>query len=94
MSERIKFRFPTPDPDGVEGDIALSIFSAECIHGRPRTRLDIGYFLATDGRRAVVDVRGPAGEMALRVLLGLLGARFGEAGFEVQHAQASAGGDA
>ena len=81
MSERIKFRFPTPDAEGVEGDIALAIFSAECIHGKPRTRLDVGYFLTTDGKRAVMQVRGPAGETALRVLVGLLSARFGESGY-------------
>ena len=86
MSERITLGFPEPDPAGVEGDIGLAIFSSECIHGRPQTRLDVAYWLPLDGEKAVVEVRGPAGESALRVLLGLLAARFGETGFTVRRA--------
>ena len=84
MSERIKFSFPKPDADGVAHDIALSIFSAECILGRPQTLLDIAYYLTDDGRRAVLDVRGPAGDTALRVFVGLSTARFGDGGFRVE----------
>ena len=87
MSERIKFIFPKPDADGVAHDIGLSIFSGECVHGRPQTRLDIAYYLTDDGRRAVLDVRGPAGETALRVFVGLCTARFGEGGFRVERRQ-------
>lgn len=84
MAELIKFEFPEPEQEEVEQDIALSIFTAECIHGRPRTRLDVGYLLSDDGHRAVFEVRGEAGETALRVLVGLLAARFGEGGFNVE----------
>ena len=84
MNERVTFRFPEPDHQGSEADIGLAIFTAECIHGRPQTRLETGYWLTSDGSRAVFESRGPAGECALRVLVGLLGARFGEFGFEVR----------
>lgn len=84
MGEHIKFRFKDPDPDGVEGDIGLAIFSAECIYGRPQTRLEAGYWLSVDGTTVVFDVGGPAGESALRVLVGLVGARFGEGGYSVE----------
>jgi hypothetical protein len=87
MSERMKFQFPAPDRDGVEEDISLGIFTAECIYGRPRTRLDVAYFLTGDGRRAVIDVKGPAGETALRVIVGLLAARFGEDGYQVERVE-------
>lgn len=87
MSERVKFQFPEPDPEGAEDDIGLAIFTAECIYGRPQTRLEVAYWLTSDGRPAVFDNRGPAGESALRVLIGLFGARFGEAGFQMESAQ-------
>ena len=83
MNERMTFRFPEPDYEGTETDIGLALFTAECIHGRPKTRLEAAYWLRNDGQQAVFDVRGPAGETALRVLVGLLGARFGEDGYTV-----------
>lgn len=85
MQERMVFKFPE-DPTA-EDDVALAIFSAECMYGRPQTRLEVGYEMTADSQGCVVEVRGPAGEMMVRVLVGLLGARFGEGGFSVEQAQ-------
>lgn len=87
MGERVRIRFSEPDREGVEADIGLALFTAECLHGRPRTRMDVRYFLAEDGRVAVIAAEGPAGETELRVLVGLIGARFGEDRFRVEHIQ-------
>ena len=71
MQELVVFKFPE---DGhVEDDLALAIFSAECMYGRPQTRLEVGYHVAGDYRSCVLEASGPAGEMAVRVLIGLLG---------------------
>jgi len=84
MTEKIKFQFPgADDASAIEDDLALAIFTAQCVHGRPQTRLQVRYLVTDDGQRAALEVDGPAGEMALRVFLGLSGARFGEDGFQV-----------
>lgn len=82
MPEKVMFTFRTPE-GGIEDDIALAIFASECVHGRPKARLDVTYLIAADMGNCVFDVRGPAGEMAVRVFLGLCCARFGDAGFKV-----------
>jgi hypothetical protein len=85
MQQRIRFEFPeSVKCEGVEDDLALAIFTAECIHGRPRTRLEVGYLVTDDGRTCIVQVRGSAGDIAARVFTGLCGARFGEEGFRVE----------
>jgi len=87
MTEKIKFQFPgADDASAIEDDLALAIFTAQCVHGRPQTRLQVRYLVTDDGQRAAMEVGGPAGEMALRVFLGLCGARFGEEGFHVTRA--------
>ena len=47
MPEKVMFTFRTPD-GGVEDDIALAIFASECVHGRPKARLDVSYLIAAD----------------------------------------------
>jgi hypothetical protein len=85
MSEIIRFAFPEEsDYEEVEGDMALALFTSECIHGRPRTRLEVSYFVSTSGRRCLLSVRGPAGESALQVFAGLCEERFGEDGFSIE----------
>jgi hypothetical protein len=85
MSEVIKFRFPEgADREEVEGDACLALFSAECLHGRPQTRMEVSYLVDADATACVFHVRGPAGETAARVFVGLCGERFGEAGFRVE----------
>lgn len=86
MGDKVRFYFPEPtDREGAEEDICLAIFTAECLHGRPKTRLEVSYLVGADGRRCVVDVAGPAGETALRVFTGLCAARFGDDGFRIEH---------
>jgi len=77
------------DTGAVEGDMALAIFAAECVYGRPRVRMETAY-LVDEGRRAcVVDVRGEAGEAAVRVFTGLTAARLGDTAFVVRRMRSS-----
>jgi hypothetical protein len=85
MTRVLRFRFPEDaEPREVENDVCLAIFTAECLYGRPRTRLEVSYLFDADGSQCVIDNRGPAGEMAVHVFVGLCGERFGEAGYEVE----------
>jgi hypothetical protein len=85
MHEVLRFQFPEGTcRDAVEGDIGLAFFSSECLHGRPRTRLETSYLLSSDGRRCALSIKGEAGETAARVFLGLCAERFGEDGFSVE----------
>ena len=84
MSERWRFRLvDLNESGGLESDACLAIFSAECVYGRPRTRIEVSYLADADGSGCVFAVGGPAGEMALQVFIGLCGERFGETGFNV-----------
>lgn len=85
MSEVLRYSFPEgSDRAEVEHDVALAVFVAECIYGRPQTRLDVSYYLPGSGRRCALAVHGPAGESVARVFTGLCGERFGEGGFTVE----------
>jgi hypothetical protein len=85
MTEKILFQFPNvEDASAIEDDLALAIFAAQCVHGRPQTRLQVRYLVTDDGDEGAVEIDGPAGEMALRVFLGLCAARFGEDGFLIE----------
>lgn len=88
MREIVRFTFPAPSVrQEVEDDLGFAIFAAECMYGRPQTRLELQYLVSSDGRRCVADVSGPAGEAALRVFLGLVSAR-GEGRFSVERLSA------
>ena len=81
----VRFKFKgQPDPEAVEADVALAIFAAECVYGRPRVRMETSYLMDDDGKACVVDVRGEAGEAAARIFAGLAAARLGEHGYEVR----------
>ncbi|MEX2245101.1 MAG: hypothetical protein WEC75_00265 [Dehalococcoidia bacterium] len=85
MTHKVRFALEVaPDREAVEADVALAIFTAECVYGRARARMEARYSVAADGRRCVIDVGGDAGEAAARVLAGLLAARVGEEGFSVR----------
>jgi hypothetical protein len=75
MREIVRFILSTPvDRVGVEDDVCLAISRSECIHGKPRIRLEVGGFLVSnDGSCCVLDVRGAAGEDAARILLASFG---------------------
>lgn len=72
------------DAGAVEGDMALAIFAAECVYGRPRVRMETAYLVDECRRACVVDVRGEAGEAAVRVFAGLTAARLGEESYTVR----------
>lgn len=92
MHAIIRFALPVcEERQDVEDDIALAIFTAECLYGRPQTRLEIQYLFSPDGSRCVVKVRGPAGEAAVRVFVGLLTVRCGGSGFSIEHVQDAGG---
>ncbi|HLF76434.1 MAG TPA: hypothetical protein VJB57_03000 [Dehalococcoidia bacterium] len=86
MREIVRFKFSKPvDRVGVEDDVCLAIFCAECLHGKPRIQLEVGGFLVSnDGSCCVLDVRGPAGEDAARIFAGLSTARVGDESLKVE----------
>jgi hypothetical protein len=88
MSKILRFAFEGPQDQGVvEADMALAIFAAECIHGRPRVRMETRYLLSPDGKSCAMELAGDAGEAAARVFAGLVSARLGEEGVSISHCQ-------
>ena len=89
MSKILRFTFHSePEQEEIEADLALAIFAAECIHGRPRVRLETRYLVGPGGQTCVMEVSGPAGESAAQVFTGLATARFGEAAVSIsQHSE-------
>ena len=73
-----------PDPESLEADAALALYAAECVYGRPRVRLEAAYALGADGASCEIETTGEAGEVAARVLAGLLTTRHGEDGYVVR----------
>lgn len=85
MANIIRFDYAgEPDAGAVETDVALAIFAAECIYGKPRTRLEASYLVADSGKTCVLRAAGEAGEAAARILTGLTSARVGEVAFTVR----------
>lgn len=85
MTEIVRFKLPAAATrEETEEDIGLALFVSECLHGAAQVRLDASYLLNPDGRRCVVSVRGPAGETAVRVLVGLCNERYGEEGYDLE----------
>ena len=76
MSKLARFSFKEDENrETVEADIALAIFTAECVYGRPRVRMETSYLVDEGGKTCVVEVCGEAGETAARVFAGLVAAR-------------------
>jgi hypothetical protein len=95
MSQLLRFKFREADRETVEADVALAIFAAECLHGRPRVRMEASYLVDDDGRACLLEIGGEAGESVARVFAGLCAARFGEEAYSVQrlaHERASTAG--
>jgi hypothetical protein len=92
MSTVLRFSFNEASlKDEIESDIALAIFTAECVYGRPRVRMEARYVVDEDGATCVLGVDGEAGEAAARVFTGLTSARVGERSFSVRRLQESDG---
>ena len=88
MSEILKFAFRgEQDPDEIEADLALAVFAAECIYGRPQVRLETRYLVGLGGRSCVMKISGTAGESAARVFTGLATARHGEEAISISRHQ-------
>lgn len=83
MSQVLRFKFREADRETVEADVALAIFAAECVYGRPRVRMEASYLVDGDGA-CVLQVDGEAGESVARVFAGLCAARRGEEAYSVQ----------
>ena len=67
MGTVLRFTFAEgADVRAVEGDMAMAIFAAECVYGRPRARMETSYLVDESGRACVVDICGEAGEVAAR----------------------------
>ena len=60
MNQVLRFKFSEADRETVEGDVALAIFAAECVYGRPRVRLETSYLVDDDGGACVLEI-GVAG---------------------------------
>ncbi|HLF75990.1 MAG TPA: hypothetical protein VJB57_00730 [Dehalococcoidia bacterium] len=85
MAEILKFEMRAESGrDDVESDLALALFAAECVYGKPRVRMEASYLVAEDGRTCVVSTAGEAGEAAARIFAGLTSARVGEAAYSVK----------
>ncbi|MFH1485107.1 MAG: hypothetical protein ABIH46_03465 [Chloroflexota bacterium] len=85
MRKLVRFGFKEDaDPKVIEDDLALAIFSAECVYGKPRVRMEAAYAVAKDGKTCVLDVSGESGEAAARIFAGLAAARVGENAFTVR----------
>jgi hypothetical protein len=85
MYSVLQFRFPhKADRQGLEDDVALAIFAAECLYGRPRLRMEASYLVDAEGNACVMNVGGEAGEAAARIFAGLAAARFGEDSYTVR----------
>ena len=69
--------------------MALAIFAAECVYGRPRVRMEAAYDLDAKGKACVLKVSGEAGEAVARVFAGLAAARFGETAYSIERIQES-----
>ena len=67
----------------------MAIFAAECLHGRPKTRLEFGYAVDAEGASCVAEIAGVAGEAALQVLVGMLSTRCGPGRFTVERLAAN-----
>lgn len=88
MADILRFEFlGEPDPEAVEADVALAIFAAECVYGKPRTRLEASYLVADSGQTCVLKSEGEAGDAAARILAGLSAVRVGEVAFRVRHVE-------
>ncbi len=84
MSQMLRFKFSEADRETVEADVALAIFAAECVYGRPRVRMEASYLVDGDGRACVLEISGEAGESVARVFAGLCAARLGEESYSIQ----------
>jgi hypothetical protein len=91
MSTVLQFQIAgEPDAEAVEDDVTLALYATECVFGKARVRLETAFTVDDDGRSAVVESSGEAGEVAARILAGLLAARFGEAGYTVRRLEPAA----
>mgnify|MGYP000138007406 CR=1 FL=1 len=84
MNQVLRFKFSEADRETVEADVALAIFAAECVYGRPRVRIEASYLVDEGGTACVLDISGEAGEAVARVFAGLSAARFGDQAFSVR----------
>lgn len=84
MGKLIHFGFKEDtDPKAIEEDMALAIFSAECVYGKPRVRMEARYLVDQQGKTCVLKIAGESGEAAARIFAGLTAVRLGESGFTV-----------
>ena len=60
MNQVLRFKFSEADRETVEADVALAIFAAECVYGRPRVRIEASYLVDEGGTACVLDISGEA----------------------------------
>lgn len=70
--------------DVVEAQLAQSVTVAECLFGRARVRLNVGYLFSHDGQSLVLDTSFEIGEYVAELFTGLIIRRVGEDAFSVE----------
>ena len=73
------------DHGAVETDMALALFAAECVYGKPRVRLEASYLVGPDGKECVIHSTGEAGDAAARIFAGLTAVRVGDTSYRVRN---------
>jgi len=85
MDSVLRFKMgDRPEREAIESDLAMALFAAECVYGKPRVRMEASYLVADDGKTCLVSTDGEAGEAAARIFAGLIAARVGEQSYQVQ----------
>jgi hypothetical protein len=88
MKKILRFTFQGEQGlEDIKADLALAIFAAECLHVRPRVRLETRYLVGPGGQACVMEVSGPAGESVAQVFAGLIAARLGEEAVSISYHQ-------
>ncbi len=84
MNQVLRYNFSEAGRETMEADVALAIFAAECVYGRPRVRMEASYLVDEGGTTCVLDISGEAGEAVARVFAGLSTARVGDHAYSVR----------
>ena len=68
----------------VEESLALSVLTAESLHGSPQVRLDASFCVDREKRACIVDAGTEVGCDIARIFTGYLTREFGEGAFKVK----------
>lgn len=75
----------------VEDTFALAFLAVECLHGKSRARLDIGFNVNKTSRTCMIDVYTKAGRDLDRIFYGFAAVEYGESAIQIERACSAAG---